>query len=93
MAGMHYSVFVEVYDKLHATSKRLEKEAILAEFLKKFKHEGEKEWIYLLRGKVWPDYDERVFGISDKLALKAIAFAFGVKEVDIMKRYRNVIKI
>jgi len=87
---MHYSEFVEVYEGLYATTKRLEKEAILAGFLKKLRDQGEAEWIYLLRGKVTPDYDDRVLGISDKLTIKAIAFSFGVKESDIVKRYRKI---
>ena len=84
---MHYSDFVEVYDALHSTTKRLEKETIIAEFLPKLK--GHSEWIYLLRGKVLPDYDSREFGISGQLTIKAIASAFGIKNSEILKRYRK----
>lgn len=87
---MHYSDFVEVYEGLFATTKRLEKEAILAEFLKKLAKEGEPEWIYLLRGKVTPDYDDRILGISEKLAMKSIAKTFGIKEEEIAKKYRKI---
>ncbi|MBU1051851.1 MAG: ATP-dependent DNA ligase [Nanoarchaeota archaeon] len=87
---MNYSEFVEVYEGLYATTKRLEKETILAGFLNKLAKEGEPEWIYLLRGKVTPDYDDRLLGISDKLTIKAIAFAFGIRDTEIMKSYRKV---
>ncbi|MFH1803175.1 MAG: ATP-dependent DNA ligase [archaeon] len=87
---MHYSDFVDVYEGLYGTTKRLEKETILAGFLNKLAKEGEPEWIYLLRGKVTPDYDDRILGISDKLTIKAIAFSFGVKENEIVKRYRKI---
>jgi DNA ligase 1 len=87
MAEMHYSEFVEVYEKLNSTSKRLEKENIIAEFLKKLK---EEKWIYLLRGKVRPDYDDREFGISNKLVIKAISVSFGISSDEINKRFRKV---
>jgi DNA ligase-1 len=87
---MSYSDFVEVYEGLYATTKRLEKETILAAFLKKLKEHGEGEWIYLLRGKVTPDYDDRILGISDKLAIKAISTAFGIKDAELMKSYRKI---
>ncbi|MBU0906562.1 MAG: ATP-dependent DNA ligase [Nanoarchaeota archaeon] len=87
---MQYSDFVEVYEGLFATTKRLEKETILAEFLKKLAKEGEPEWIYLLRGKVTPDYDDRILGLSDKLAMKAIGKTFGIKDEEIAKRYRKI---
>ncbi|MCA9485432.1 MAG: DNA ligase, partial [Nanoarchaeota archaeon] len=87
---MLYSEFAEVYDALGDTSKRLVKEAVLSDFLKVLKEKGEPEWIYLLRGKVTPDYDERILGLSDKLVAKAIAFSFGVNEKDISKRYEKI---
>src|SRR3990172_9500817 len=90
MGEMQYSEFVDVYDKLFATTKRLEKEAILAEFLKKLAKKDEKEWIYLLKGKVFPDYDEKEFGISGQSVLKAIGFAFGIPESKVVERYRKI---
>lgn len=87
---MLYSEFVRVYDALYATSKRLEKETIIANFLKELKEKDDPEWIYLLRGKVTPDYDDRILGISDKLVIKSIAFAFGIKDTEIMKRYQKI---
>ena len=84
---MQYSEFVEVYELLSSTTKRLEKEKILVDFLRKLER---SEWIYLLRGKVFADYDDREFGVSDKLAIKAIGIAFGIKEEEILKAYRKI---
>ena len=90
MSDMNYSEFAEVYEKLYGTSKRLEKENILADFIKKIVQHGEGEWIYLLRGKVWPDYNEKEFGISQKLSIKIISVSFGVKEEEIHRRFRKL---
>jgi DNA ligase-1 len=87
---MDYSEFVEVYEKLSATTKRLEKTEILSFFLRKLKLKGKSEWIYLLLGRVVPDYDAREIGISTQLALKAIAYSFGVKEDEVVKRFRKI---
>lgn len=37
-----------------------------------------------------PNYDDRILGLSDKLAVKAIATTFGVKEEELAKHYRKV---
>lgn len=87
---MLYSELVEVYEALNSTTKRLEKETMLAKFLKKLKEVGEPEWIYLLRGKVTPDYDDRILGISGKLAMKAMSAAFGVSQDTVDKEYRKI---
>ena len=87
---MQYSEFVEVYEALSGTTKKLEKSAILAEFLKKLNKKGKAEWIYLLRGRVLADYDSREFGISDQLTLKAIGSAFGIKADDVQTNFNKI---
>ncbi|MBX4212051.1 ATP-dependent DNA ligase [Candidatus Pacearchaeota archaeon] len=87
---MLYSEFVEVYEALAKTSKRLEKEKILAHFLKKLKDKDDPKWIYLLQGKVVPEYDPREFGISRQLAIKAIHAGLGVSEAEINKQFNKI---
>ncbi len=87
---MDYAEFVEIYEKLSATTKRLEKTEILSLFLRKLKLKGKSEWIYLLLGRVVPDYDSREIGISTQLALKAISHSFGVKEEDVVKKFKKI---
>ena len=85
---MDYSKFVEVYEEISETTKKLEKIDILSNFLPKLK--GNEEWIYLLRGRVFPDYDEREFGISTQLAIKAISKASGVGSEKIVEKFKKV---
>src|SRR3989344_743664 len=87
---MKYGEFVELYESLSDTTKRLEKIDILSKFLLKLGNHGEGEWIYLLRGRVVPGYDPREFGISTQLVFKALSRALGLKQEDIVKRYRKV---
>lgn len=87
---MEYGEFVELYDRLVETTKKLEKSAILAEFLNHLHKKGRSDWIYLLRGRVLPDYDAGEFGISTQLAIKAIANSFGIKEQEVIERFNKV---
>lgn len=87
---MHYSELVELYEKLSGTTKRLEKTAILSDFLKKLKKDGRAEWIYLIMGRVVPDYDSREMGMSTQLVLKAISHSFGIKEEDVLKKFKSI---
>ncbi|MBM3233311.1 ATP-dependent DNA ligase [Candidatus Pacearchaeota archaeon] len=86
---MDYATFVEVYDRLSSTSKKIEKIGILAEFLKRLQKEESSEWIYLLRGKVTPDYDSRELGISTQLTLKAMSASFGVSQEKIIADFNE----
>ncbi|MFH1425251.1 MAG: ATP-dependent DNA ligase [archaeon] len=87
---MQYSELVEVYEALSNTTKRLEKEAILSEVVKKLVGTEHEEYVYLLRGRVYPDWDERVLGISDKLVVKALTVAFGIDVEQVNERLRKI---
>jgi DNA ligase-1 len=84
---MKYSELCEIYDRLSATTKGLEKTSILSQFL--IKIQREPETIYLLQGKIFPDYDERETGMSQQLAIKAIAKASGAREEEIVGEFKK----
>ncbi|MEM4625681.1 MAG: ATP-dependent DNA ligase [Candidatus Pacearchaeota archaeon] len=85
---MRYSELCEIYEELSLTSKRLEKVSILANFLKKLKSHGSSCWIYLLRGRVTPEYDMREFGISNQLVFKILEKSFAIP-IDVLKEEFN----
>jgi DNA ligase-1 len=85
---MNYKELCEVYEKLGETKKGLEKTKILSEFLHKLKEEPNA--IYLLQGRVFPDYDPRETGISEQLAIKAISKAFGLSEEKVINEFRKL---
>jgi len=86
---MLYKEIVEVHNALSATTRRLEKTGILAEFFKKLKKE-KSEYIYLLLGRVVPDYDARELGISQQLTIKAIASSFGIEEKKVVEKFNKI---
>ncbi|MEM3405506.1 MAG: ATP-dependent DNA ligase [Candidatus Pacearchaeota archaeon] len=86
---MLYSKLCDIYEKLEKTSKRLEKTEILSDFIKKLNIE-EKEIIYLLQGRVFPDYDSREIGISTQLVIKSLEKSSGTKNEEIVKLWKKL---
>jgi DNA ligase 1 len=87
---MNYSQLCEVYENLEKNPSRLKKTEILSEFLNKIKHEKNKEIIYLLQGKVFPDYSEKEFGISEQLCIKSLSKASGESTKKIIQKWKKI---
>jgi len=68
----------------------LKKTEILAGFLKKLRRSEDKQVIYLLQGKVFPDYSEQEFGISEQLCIKALEKASGVSKSEIVHKWKKI---
>ena len=85
---MYYSEFVELYEKLASTTKKLQKIDIIAGFLHRLK--GNEELVYLLRGRVFPDYDSRELGISTQLVIKAISVASGFSSDEVISKFKEI---
>ncbi len=87
---MLYSELASVYGALEATSKRLEKTAILAKLLKSAREEDLEQLMYLIQGRVFAPWDERKIGMSSKLMLKAIALATGNPQEKVVSLWRKI---
>ncbi|MCK4650109.1 ATP-dependent DNA ligase [Candidatus Pacearchaeota archaeon] len=85
---MDYSRICEVYTALEGTSKGLEKTDILARFLGEIR--SNPEFIYLLRGKLFADYDNRELGVSHQLIIKAISRAAGISEAKVVDEFKEL---
>ncbi len=82
---MLYSKLADIYKQLESTSKRIEKTEIISNFLKSVPENELKDIIYLLQGRVFPQWDERKLGMSSKLLVKAIAKSTGANTKEIEK--------
>ena len=87
---MKYQQLCETYEDLEKNSSRLKKTEILADFLKKLKSQSDPETIYLLQGKVFPDFSEKEFGISEKLVIKALSKASGISDNEIIQKWKKL---
>jgi len=87
---MEYEELCEVYSALENTTKGLEKTKILSEFLGRLKKEKSFEYVYLLQGKVYADYDSRELGLSTQLVIRCISRASGLSDKEIVKKFKEV---
>jgi DNA ligase-1 len=85
---MDYSKICEVYAALESTSKGLEKTDILADFLGEI--HDEPKLIYLLQGRLFPDYDNRELGISHQLVIRAIGKTAGIKDKEVIEEFKDL---
>ena len=86
---MKYKKFSELCNSLGATTKRLEKTRILSDFLKDL-DEKNAGILYLLLGRVFPEYDTREMGISSQLAIKALSKASGTSAEEINREWKSI---
>lgn len=86
---MDYNELVNVYEALNATTKRLEKTSILAEFLQKMDVDILPIVTLLALGRIFPTWSEEELGVGLKLLMKAIAMVVGVDMVTVEDKIRD----
>jgi len=77
---MDYAIIAEAYQKIEATSKRLEMTDLLVELLRKTPKDVISRVVYLTQGKLYPDFEGIEMGVAEKLAIKALSRAVGQSE-------------
>jgi DNA ligase-1 len=82
---LRYAVIADAYEKIEATTKRLEMTDLLVDLLKNTPKEMIDKVVYLTQGKIHPDFINLEIGVAEKLAAKALARASGRKESEIEK--------
>ena len=79
-AELEYAVIADAYEKIEATTKRLEMTDLLVDLLKKTPKNVIAKVVYLTQGKLYPDFVGVEIGIAEKLAIKALARASGIRQ-------------
>jgi DNA ligase-1 len=85
---MRYAVLVESYEKLEATTKRLEMTDLLVALFKEVPKGEIDRAVYLTQGRVFPDYAGIELGLAEKLAIRAVALAAGQSEEAITNAWK-----
>jgi len=78
-----YSDIADAYEKIEATTKRLEMTDLLVDLLKRTPKEIIDKVVYLTQGKIYPDFVKLEIGVAERLAIKALAHASGRRESEI----------
>ena len=80
---LDYAIIADAYEKIEATTKRLEMTDLLVELLKNTPKNVIAKVVYLTQGKIYPDFIGLEIGVAEKLAIKALARASGRKQSEI----------
>jgi DNA ligase 1 len=85
---MRFAELAAFYDRLSATTKRLEMRSILVELLKHLDRTELAEVLYLSQGLLRPEYEAVELGMADSLAARAVALALDKPpaEIDVARK-------
>jgi DNA ligase-1 len=86
---LNYAVIADAYEKIEATTKRLEMTDLLVDLLKNTPKDIIAKVVYLTQGKIYPDFVDLEIGVAEKLAIKALARASGMKESEIEENLKK----
>ena len=86
---MEFSILSESFNKMESTRKRLELTQILVELFEKAPHNVISKIVYLIQGKLRPDFEGIELGVAEKLAIRAISKSAGIPIKKIEDEYRK----
>lgn len=87
---MLFSVLSENLAKMEQTSKRLELISLMVDIFKQTKPDEIAQVVYLLQGKVRPDYEGVEVGVAEKMVIRAIAKSSGTTQNIVEREYVKV---
>ena len=86
---MEFSILTQAFEKMEATTKRLELTDILVGLFKQTPSDVISKIVYLIQGKLRPDFEGVELGVAEKLAIRAISKSSGIPIKKIEEAYRK----
>jgi len=86
---VQFSILSESFEKMEATTKRLELTDILVKLFQDTPTDVIAKIVYLIQGKLRPDFEGIELGVAEKLAVRAIAKSSGLPIKKIEDAYRE----
>ena len=83
---MYFSELAEMFEKMEKTTSRLELTNHLVYILKRTTSEIIDKIVYLIQGKLGPDYQSKQLGVAEKVAIKSLALASGYSINDVQAK-------
>jgi len=88
---MELGILVEAFTKLETITSRIQITAILVDLFKKTPPELIDKVVYLIQGKLWPDWKGLPeLGVGEKFLIKAIAKSTHSKEAEVEELYKKM---
>lgn len=86
---MRFSILADSFYKMESTRKRLELTQLLVELFENTPHEIISKIVYLIQGKLRPDFEGIELGVAEKLAIRSISKSAGIPIKKIEEEYRK----
>ena len=86
---MRFSILADSFYKMESTRKRLELTQLLVELFEDTPHGIISKIVYLIQGKLRPDFEGIELGVAEKLAIRSISKSAGIPIKKIEEEYRK----
>lgn len=90
MSQMLYREVAEFYEKVEATTKRLEITALMVDMLKKSSCDEIANVVYMTHGRLFPDFYPEKIGMAEKMALRTLANVSRVDAAKVEQMYKEM---
>ncbi len=87
---MEFSILADAFNKMESTRKRLELTQHLVELFENTTRGAIAKIVYLLQGKLRPDFEGVELGVAEKLAIRAISKSSGIPSKKVEDEYRKL---
>src|SRR3989441_7676156 len=86
---MQFARVVDAYEKIEATTKRLEITELLVGLLRDTPREDLDKVVYLTQGRIHPDYEGIELGLAEKMVMRVLAHATGLEGAHVMRLWKE----
>jgi len=86
---MKFSIISDSFEKMETTSKRLELTDILVKLIKEIPEDVISKAVYLIQGKLRPNFEGIELGIAEKLVMRAMSKSSGIPLKKIEDEYNK----
>src|SRR5437899_12279036 len=86
---MQFARVVDAYEKIEATTKRLEMTELLVGLLRETPKEDIDKVVYLTQGRIRPDNEGVELGLAEKMVMRVLAHATGLDDDRIARSWQE----
>src|SRR5881396_2380236 len=86
---MRFARVVEAYERIEATTKRLEMTDLLVGLLRDTPKEDLDKVVYLTQGRIHPDYEGIELGLAENMVIRVLAHATGLEDTRVQRAWKE----
>ena len=86
---MQFAKVVEVYERIEATTKRLEMTDLLVGLIRETPKEDLDKVVYLTQGRIHPGYTGIELGLAEKMVIRVLGHATGLEDARVERMWKE----